>query len=283
MRSEYTISLLDSLGLTMPRVANPLADVSYNDLMADVEVFAESKGLQGELDLLKKGALVARDPGNFDSLEILSQEEKDALTFEVDHKWNHPWSLYFTIIVCSIGAAVQGWDQTGSNGANLSFPLEFGIGNGETPGAPNHIRDQWLVGLVNAGPYIGASFLGCWLGDPINNYIGRRGTIFVSGVFCLLTPIGGALSQTWEQLFITRLLMGIGMGLKGSCVPVFAAENSPARIRGALVMSWQMWTAFGIFLGFCANLAVYNVGAIAWRLQIGSAFIPAVPLTSEWD
>lgn len=43
-------------------------------------------------------------------------------------------------------------------------------------------------------------------------------------------------------------------------------------------MSWQMWTAFGIFLGFCANLAVYRIGDIAWRLQIGSAFIPAVPL-----
>lgn len=39
-----------------------------------------------------------------------------------------------------------------------------------------------------------------------------------------------------------------------------------------------MWTAFGIFLGFLANLAVYNTGKIAWRLQIGSAFIPAVPL-----
>lgn len=39
-----------------------------------------------------------------------------------------------------------------------------------------------------------------------------------------------------------------------------------------------MWTAFGIFLGFCANLAVYNTGEIAWRLQLGSAFIPAVPL-----
>ena len=30
--------------------------------------------------------------------------------------------------------------------------------------------------------------------------------------------------------------------------------------------------------GFCANLIVYNVGRIAWRLQLGSAFIPAVPL-----
>ena len=38
------------------------------------------------------------------------------------------------------------------------------------------------------------------------------------------------------------------------------------------------WTAFGIMLGFSANLAVYKVGAIAWRLQLGSAFIPAIPL-----
>ena len=41
----------------------------------------------------------------------------------------------------------------------------------------------------------------------------------------------------------------------------------------------QMWTAFGIFMGFAANLAVNEVGTIAWRLQIGSAFLPALPLT----
>ena len=34
----------------------------------------------------------------------------------------------------------------------------------------------------------------------------------------------------------------------------------------------------GIFLGTCANLAVGKTGALSWRLQFGSAFIPAVPL-----
>lgn len=43
-------------------------------------------------------------------------------------------------------------------------------------------------------------------------------------------------------------------------------------------MSWQLWTAAGIFLGTAANLALVNTGTIAWRLQLGSAFIPAVPL-----
>ena len=51
---------------------------------------------------------------------------------------------------------------------------------------------------------------GCWCSDPINYYLGRRGTIFISAVFCLLTPIGGAVTQSWEELFITRILMGIG-------------------------------------------------------------------------
>lgn len=68
------------------------------------------------------------------------------------------------------------------------------------------------------------------------------------------------------------------MGLKEVTVPVFSAEVAPTAIRGGLVMSWQLWTAFGILLGTSANLAVKDVGAIAWRLQLGSAFIPAVPL-----
>lgn len=207
-------------------------------LLADVERFATENGLTEHTALLKKGALVAQDPGNYENLD-LAEDEKAALRTEVTRKWKHPTILYVTIIVCSIGAAVQGWDQTGSNGANLSFPQEFGIGSGEEPAGPdnpNHDRDNWLVGLVNAGPYIGSAFLGCWLSDPINYYIGRRGTIFVSAVFLIITPIGGALSQTWEQLLITRLLMGIGMGLKGSCVPIFAAENSPAAIRLVLLL-----------------------------------------------
>ncbi|KAF9701735.1 hypothetical protein EKO04_000313 [Ascochyta lentis] len=261
------------------KVSNPLTGVPYETLMRDVEDFAHEHDLEDIIGHLKKGALVAQNPNGFDNIEMLVEEDKQHLRFEKQHKWKHPLQLYVTIIVCSIGAAVQGWDQTGSNGANLSFPVEFGIGEGDTEGSPNRWTHNLLVGLVNAGPYIGSALIGCWVSDPCNYYFGRRGTIFISAVFCVLTPIGGALAQTWEQLLITRILMGIGMGLKGSTVPIFAAENSPAQIRGALVMSWQMWTAFGIFLGYCANLAVYQVPVIAWRLQIGSAFIPAVPLT----
>lgn len=38
------------------------------------------------------------------------------------------------------------------------------------------------------------------------------------------------------------------MGTKASTIPVFAAENSPASVRGSLVMGWQLWVAFGILM-----------------------------------
>ncbi|OKL63218.1 hypothetical protein UA08_01311 [Talaromyces atroroseus] len=256
------------------RIKNPLADLTPQEVLRDVSEFAQTHELTDILPVLEKGALVARDPANFDTVEGLTELEAEAIRNEVLHKWKQPIALYFTIILCSIGAAVQGWDQEGSNGANLSFPVALGI----PESGPNASRNEWLIGVVNSAPYIGAAVIGCWCSDPLNRLIARRGTIFVSAVFCVLSPIGGAVAQTWPQLFITRILLGIGMGLKASTIPIFCAENAPATIRGGLVMCWQLWTAFGIFLGCSANLAVMNTGDISWRLQLGSAFIPAVPL-----
>ncbi|KAL2385157.1 hypothetical protein RJZ90_001453 [Blastomyces dermatitidis] len=248
------------------KIKNPLADIPNPTLLRDVKEFAQRFGLEDVLPILQRGALVAKDPANFENVEGITDDEVDAIRNEVLHKWRQPKPLLYTIILCSIGAAVQGWDQTGSNGANLSFPEAFNLPERDHPDAE---KNQWIVGLVNAG---------CWCSDPINYYLGRRGAIFISAVFCVLTPIGSAVAQSWPQLLVSRLLMGIGMGAKASTVPIFCAENTPASIRGGLVMCWQLWTAFGILLGFSANLAVKDTGNISWRLQLGSAFIPAVPL-----
>lgn len=42
-------------------------------------------------------------------------------------------------------------------------------------------------------------------------------------------------------------------------------------------MTWQLWTAFGIFFGTIINLAVYHMKD-QWRYMLGAPFIPAVPL-----
>ncbi|KAG6115431.1 hypothetical protein E4U13_002780 [Claviceps humidiphila] len=269
-----------------PEIENPLRHLSRDELFEKVSVFHDHKHLQDHIDLslLQRGALVAQNPANFEALDLLDDVEKNALRQEHTHRWKHPWALYYTIILNSIAAAIQGWDQTGSNGANLSFPDALGIPDskgsscGPVANEGECAKNSWIIGLVNSMPYITICLFAGWLSDPLNDLLGRRGVIFIAAIFSLLAPFGMGLSQTWGQLAACRMLLGLGMGLKEVTVPVFSAENSPAIIRGGLVMSWQMWTAFGIFLGTCANLAVGKTGAIAWRLQFASAFIPAVPL-----
>jgi hypothetical protein len=101
--------------------------------------------------LFGRAALVARDSERFEMLTELDEQERAALIYERDHKWHGPKMLWYSISLCAVGAATQGWDQTGSNGANLSFPEEFGIaGKG---------RDEWIVGVVNAIIFLTAGLM----------------------------------------------------------------------------------------------------------------------------
>jgi len=115
------------------------------------------------------------------------------------------------------------------------------------------------------------------LTDPLNRYLGRRGTIFWSCVIAALASIWEAFTYSWPQLFVARLLLGLGIGPKSATAPIYTAECSPAPIRGALVMQWQMWTAFGIALGDVVSVIFANIEPnVAWRLMLGSTVLAPI-------
>lgn len=99
--------------LNVFRIKNPLVGIPKAQLIEDVDAFAEEYGLQDIREYLIKGALVAQKPLHIDSIEELDDEDRRVLVEEVTHKWKHPRILYFTIILNSIAAMIQGWDQTG--------------------------------------------------------------------------------------------------------------------------------------------------------------------------
>lgn len=104
--------------------------------------------------LFERAALVAREGERFENVTSLTEEERAALIYERDHKWHGPFMLWYSISLCAIGAATQGWDQTGSNGANLSFPTEFRLT--ERYGAA---KAEWIVGIINAIIFLTAGLM----------------------------------------------------------------------------------------------------------------------------
>ncbi|GAA6013458.1 hypothetical protein JCM10207_008855 [Rhodosporidiobolus poonsookiae] len=258
---------------------NPLQGISHERLEAMGRAFAREKGLNEFEDEFAKGAQVAQDPLAFESLLLLDESDKDILRNEAAHKWRQPFTMYALVVCCSMAAAVQGMDESVTNGANLFWAPQFGLDTSE--GAADRETNEWLLGLVNGAPYLCCAVLGCWLTSPMNKVLGRRGTIFVTALISALTCIWQGVTNSRWHLFAARFVLGLGIGPKSATVPVYAAETAPPLIRGALVMQWQVWTAFGIMLGTVSSLAFYyvedtaNITGLNWRLMLGSACFPA--------
>jgi SpoVK/Ycf46/Vps4 family AAA+-type ATPase len=104
------------------KLRNPLAGLTEEQVIADVDAWCVEKNLHAHQDVFRKGALIARvgqrDDG-FEYVNQLSTEEKDWLRHEITHRWSQPKMLYFLVILCAGSAIVQGMDQTAVNGAQV--------------------------------------------------------------------------------------------------------------------------------------------------------------------
>ncbi len=75
------------------RLENPLTGISPERLMEMGRSFAQESGLSYDEEIFAKGALIAQDPSAFESLPLLTDEDKTVLRRELTHKWDHPKEL----------------------------------------------------------------------------------------------------------------------------------------------------------------------------------------------
>ncbi|CAI7607930.1 unnamed protein product [Penicillium bialowiezense] len=258
------------------KLSNPLAGLSRTELRNQGRAFAEFHEMGDESDIraFELGAVLAQSPERYDDIADLTNQERAVLRRELTNKWAQPWKMYAVIALCSLSAAVQGMDETVVNGAQIFYKHQFGIGD-------DSARSILLVGLTNSAPYLCCAFFGCWLTVPFNHWFGRRGTIFITCCLSAIACLWQGFVSTWSTMFFARFMLGFGIGPKSATVPMYAAETVPSAIRGALVMQWQMWTAFGIMVGYASDLIFYNVNStvivgLNWRCMMASAMFPAL-------
>ncbi|ODV71185.1 hexose transporter HXT2 [Cyberlindnera jadinii NRRL Y-1542] len=246
-----------------------LQGLSEQEVTANIEsIIDEHPELGAKREILLRGALLANDGGDVleDKEHMYSKEEIQSLEFEKKHSIrSQSWTMYLIALTASLAAVNFGHDESAVGGAQLSFFELFGV------------TDSNIQGLLNAAPYLSAGVLGSPAAIILDHWFGRRWIIFVSCIFGVGGSLWQAFTQSMGSMLAARLFLGIGMGLSSTAVPMLIAESSPARSRGAFLMLWQTFVAFGVMLGSIFNRAFVDVpGETSWRLMIGASFVTPV-------
>ncbi|MDQ6773909.1 MAG: sugar porter family MFS transporter [Candidatus Dormibacteraeota bacterium] len=170
---------------------------------------------------------------------------------------------------------IYGYDLANIAGALLFITKEFHLSTG---------GQELVTTTVVVGEVLGA--IG---GGPLANAIGRQRTMLVLAISYAIFAVVGSLSVSVGMLVVARFFLGLTVGVSVVVVPVFVAESSPAQIRGALMVLYQVATVVGIIVAYLVDFALAGSGN--WRLMLGLAAIPAVliavvlsrlPDTARW-
>ncbi len=158
--------------------------------------------------------------------------------------------------------------------------LLFGFDTAIVAGATRYLKDQFALTSLQEGWAVSVVLIGCMFGaglaGSISDRIGRKRFMLVSAVLFFISALGCAFPQNIFQFVVFRFIGGLGIGSASILAPLYIAEVSPARIRGALVSVNQMAIVTGILLAYFVNWAFAGVGPSNWRWMFGMGALPSV-------
>jgi SP family galactose:H+ symporter-like MFS transporter len=170
--------------------------------------------------------------------------------------------LLVGLTAASLGV-VYGYDLSNIAGALLFVTDEFGLTT----------RQQELVTAAAALGEIAGALAGGVLANAIGR---RRSMVLVVGGYAVFALLG-AMAVSMPMLLVARLLLGLTIGVSVVVVPVFVAESAPARVRGSLLVAYQVATVLGIIAGYL--VAFLLADSHNWRWMLGLAAGPAALVT----
>ncbi|MFI0710050.1 sugar porter family MFS transporter [Streptomyces inhibens] len=159
----------------------------------------------------------------------------------------------------AVVGVIYGYDTGSISGALVFLSKDFHLTEAEK-------------GLVNSVLVFG-SIVGALIGGKLADALGRKAAmLIVAGSYAVFVALS-ALAPNVVVLDIVRFLLGIAIGISIVAAPLYVAESTPARIRGASVAAYQVATVMGIVITYFVNWGLSGGGH--WRWMLGLSAIPA--------
>ncbi|XP_018338089.1 PREDICTED: facilitated trehalose transporter Tret1-like [Trachymyrmex septentrionalis] len=162
-------------------------------------------------------------------------------------------------------AAIAGNLGSLSVGLNMGWasPSMSLLMNGDDAGYPVRLNLEeisWVASLLTLG-----AVPGCIISALTVNIIGRKNTMLFSAVPSVIGWLLIVFATSSPDLFISRFLSGLAMGMHTSITPMYLGEISPAKIRGYLGSMLIVSMKLGVLIEYTIGpfLSVRNLALIS--------------------
>jgi MFS transporter, SP family, galactose:H+ symporter len=170
--------------------------------------------------------------------------------------------VFLTAAVAALGGLLFGYDTSAISGAMLFLRTDFHL---------TDVQLEFAVGIALCGALVGAGLAGYGA-----DRWGRRATLLGTGVGFGVFAAASGLATGLTMFSIARFFVGVCIGVASLVTPLYLAEMSPARIRGALVSLNQLAITVGICVAYFVD---YKLAASQnWRWMFMTAIYPALVL-----
>jgi sugar porter (SP) family MFS transporter len=168
-----------------------------------------------------------------------------------------PHFIYVILIslVAALGGFVFGYDTAVISGTTEALQLFFGMSD---------LALGWVVSSALVGCVVGVPLAG-WFADKF----GRKPALVFAAVLFAVSAVASAFPPGVWFLVAARLLGGVGVGIASMVTPMYIAEVSPPKHRGALVSMNQIAIVSGMVAAYAVNRSIVDWGDADWMVNFG--------------
>ena len=168
--------------------------------------------------------------------------------------------VYVAASFAALGGLLFGYDTGVISGALIFIKREFGL---------TTAAEEVVVSGVLLGATIGAIF-----GGKAADLFGRRRVLLVTAAIFGIGALASAVAPSPTILIVSRVVLGLAIGLASTNVPVYLSEVAPPHARGWVVSLFQLAVTVGIVVAYLTDYAF--AGIEGWRWMLGLAVVPAL-------
>ena len=166
--------------------------------------------------------------------------------------------------------------------AGFLFGYDEGIIAGSLDLVKNHfdLTATHIGVMASALPFgalFGSMLVGAFMASRGVKRFGRRSLLSFAGFLFFFGALGAGFADSIAVLIVSRLILGLAIGMASVMTPLYLAETATIEARGAVVAIYQLALTIGIVCSYSVNYLL--IEHHAWRAMFASSALPALLLS----